>query len=176
MSRNILRTSKPSSNDWYISWVFDKSWLRQEFPGLKPDWCREIRPFSIKKPTSSVNNNRSRRLFMAVYHFSCEQVLCYTFSSQMEMLNLIDKSLNMNSKSLYIESPHIFNMRMLILSWPWALFELRFWIIFNMSAFRNFTTDKRLSIRKWRGGRSLLSLLIKEYCFAKKELKILAFS
>ena len=39
MSRNPLWISKPSSNDWYILWVIDKSWLMQESPGLKPD-CR----------------------------------------------------------------------------------------------------------------------------------------
>ena len=39
MSRNTLRTSKPWSSDWYVSWVIDKSWLMQESPGLKLDWC-----------------------------------------------------------------------------------------------------------------------------------------
>ena len=71
---------------------------------------------------------------------------------------------------------HSFNIRMLMLLWPWALFRLKFWIIFNMSLFANFTIDKSLSVRKWNRGRSLLSFLIKEHCFAKKELKSSAFS
>ena len=65
---------------------------------------------------------------------------------------------------------------MLILSWQWALFGLRFWIIFNMSVFIHFTVDKHLSVRKWSRGGSVLSFLIKEHCFARKELKISAFS
>ena len=45
-----------------------------------------------------------------------------------------------------------------------------------MSLFTNFTIDKRLSVEKWSRGGSLLSFLIKEHCFAKKELKSSAFS
>ena len=85
------------------------------------------------------------------------------------------KSLNM----FYIvhnEFPYIFNIGMLILSCPWALFGLRFWIIFNMSIFTKFTVDKRLLVRKWSRGGSLLSFLIKQHCFAKKELKSSVFS
>ena len=86
------------------------------------------------------------------------------------------QSLNISSKGLHNESPHIFNIRMLILSWLWGLFGLRFWMIFNMSLFINFTVDKRLSVSKWSRVGSLLSFLIKERCFAKNELKSLAFS
>ena len=86
------------------------------------------------------------------------------------------KLLNMNSKGLHNESLHGFNIQMLILSLTWALFGLRLWIIFNISLFTNFTIDKRLSVWKWSRGRHLLSFLIKENCFAKKELKSSAFS
>ena len=82
----------------------------------------------------------------------------------------------MSSKGLLNESPHSFNIRMLILSWTWALCGLRFWIIFNMSLFTNFTSDKCLLVRKWSRGGSFLLFLIKEHCFAKKELKSSAFS
>ena len=78
------------------------------------------------------------------------------------------QSLNMSSKDLHINFPHIFNTRMLILSWPRVLFELRFWIIFNMSVFTNFTVDKHFSVRKWSRGEFTVTL-IKEHCFAKKE-------
>ena len=37
MSRNTSRTSKPLSNDWKISCGIDKSWFKEESPGLKPD-------------------------------------------------------------------------------------------------------------------------------------------
>ena len=84
--------------------------------------------------------------------------------------------LNLNSKDLHIELPHILNIRMLILSSSWALFGLRFWIIFNMSVFTNFTINKRLSVRKGSRGGSLLSFFIKEHFFAEKEIKSSAFS
>ena len=85
------------------------------------------------------------------------------------------QSLNMSSKGLHSESPHSFNIRMLILSWPWALFGFRLRIIFDMSLFTSFSIDKRWSVRKWSREGSLLSFLIKEHCFAKKELKSSAF-
>ena len=53
---------------------------------------------------------------------------------------------------------------------------VRFWIIFNVSVFTNFTVDKQFSVWKWSRGRSLLSFLIIEQCFAKKELKSSGFS
>ena len=59
ISRNTLRTTKPSSNDWYIWRVIDRSWLMQS-PGLKLDGCWEIRSFSIKNTDISLNINRSR--------------------------------------------------------------------------------------------------------------------
>ena len=71
---------------------------------------------------------------------------------------------------------HIFSTSLLILSSPWALFGLRFWMIFNISLLTNFTINKRLSVRKWSQGGSLLPFLIKEHCFEKKELKSSAFS
>ena len=86
------------------------------------------------------------------------------------------QSLNMSSKDLCNEFPHICNIWMLTLSGPWALFGLRLWIIFNISVFTSFTVDKRLSVRKWSRRGNLLSFLIMEYCFAKNELKSLAFS
>ena len=42
ISRNTLLTSRPSSKDFSISCVIDKSWLIQESPGLKPDWFGDI--------------------------------------------------------------------------------------------------------------------------------------
>ena len=83
--------------------------------------------------------------------------------------------LNMSSKVLLNEFLHILNIWMRILSWSCALFGLRFWIIFNISVFTNFTNDTHLSVRRVRRRRSLLSFFIKENCFAKMELKCLAF-
>ena len=44
-----------------------------------------------------------------------------------------------------------------------------------MSVFKNATVDKRLSVSKRSRGGSILSFLIKEHYFGKKELKISAF-
>ena len=82
----------------------------------------------------------------------------------------------MTSKGLHNDFSHIFNIQILILLWPWALIELRFWIIFDMPVFISFTIGDRLSVREWSRGTNLLSLWIKEYCLAKKEIKSLAFT
>ena len=37
MSSKTLQTSRPPSNDFYISRVIDSSWFIQESPGLKPE-------------------------------------------------------------------------------------------------------------------------------------------
>ena len=49
-----------SSRDLYISWVIDKRWLIQEFPGLKPDWFKEMKLFLIRNLNISLNINLSR--------------------------------------------------------------------------------------------------------------------
>ena len=56
MKKNPL-TSQPSSNDLYISWVIDKSWLMQESSGLKPDWFWDIKSFSMRKENFLLYNN-----------------------------------------------------------------------------------------------------------------------
>ena len=38
VSKKALLTLNSSSKDKEISWVFDRSWLIREAPGLKPDW------------------------------------------------------------------------------------------------------------------------------------------
>ena len=62
ISRNTLRTSKPTLNDWWISWVIHKGWLMQESLDLKPDLCWDIRSFSIKNSNILLNINRSKIL------------------------------------------------------------------------------------------------------------------
>ena len=50
------------------------------------------------------------------------------------------------SSCTQIESPHIFSMRILKSSCPYALFESRYWIIFLISLAENVTVDRRLSV------------------------------
>ena len=75
-----------------------------------------------------------------------------------------------------IESPHIFNMQILLLSCQWALFEWRFWTIFQIALAQNVAVDKRLSVIKLTpAGRELL-LGIGKHCLEKKKLKSSFFS
>ena len=90
----------------------------QESPGLKQDWSWDIRSFSVK------NRNISFFLWTGTI---------LPFLQSDGNISFARKLLKMSSKGLYNEFPHIFNIRMLILSWPWALLGLRFWIIFDMS-------------------------------------------
>ena len=112
----------------------------QESPGLNPDWCWEFRSFSIKNPKISLNINHSRILLHigskdivgsclnAVYHFLVTGIMLPFFYICQTIVK-------------YNEPLHIFNIRMLIFSWAWALFGLGFWIIFNMSVFTDFTVN-----------------------------------
>ena len=50
------------------------------------------------------------------------------------------------SNDTQIESPQIFSMCILMLSWPWALFEVRLWMVFPISLAVNVTVDSRLSV------------------------------
>ena len=38
ISKKTFLTSSPSSNGLCISWVIARDWVKQESPGLNPDW------------------------------------------------------------------------------------------------------------------------------------------
>ena len=128
MSRNTPRTSYPSSNDAYISWVIDKSWLMQEPPGLKPDWFVEIRWFVMRKLNISLYNIHSN----ISQHIDRNEIGRYIASVCLSFFYELDQHLlfsiqverssfpNMIWKYLHIDGPSIFNIQMLILSWPCA--------------------------------------------------------
>ena len=102
MTRNAPRTSHPSSNDLYIPWVVDKSWLIQESPGYKPDWFVEIRSFVVKKSDISLYNRHSnifphsgKSEIGDCSSFFCElehHLLCSIPVEKSHFLNLIWKS------------------------------------------------------------------------------------
>ena len=54
--------------------------------------------------------------------------------------------LNISSKVFKIESPQVFNMRILILAKSWALFGLRFLVIFVISSLVNEIVERRLFV------------------------------
>ena len=79
--------------------------------------------------------------------------------------------LNINYKGFKIESPQIFNMRILIMSKPWALFGLKFLMIFAISLV-NEIAERRLFVILKESVGSLLVFSTSVHCLAKKSLKI----
>ena len=77
---------------------------------------------------------------------------------------------------MQIESPQIFSMRMLIISWPWALLGSKHLIIFPMSLSVKEMLDRDLSVKLSQLVGSTLVFVINEHWLAKKELKSSAFS
>ena len=84
--------------------------------------------------------------------------------------------LNIITRGLQMVLPHIFNIRKLILSCPWALLWSIPWIIFPISSAENVTEDNRLLVWKLRLVGSLLWLAKREHCLEKKQLKSSPFS
>ena len=83
-----------------------------------------------------------------------------------------------NLKRLQMDFLHNLSIRILIISLPWALFELSWLIMFLISIpyqevnIREwFVCDQK---KEWRLG-NVLPLSINEHCFAEKELTILLF-
>ena len=109
-----------------------------------------------------------------VYHLSYERGLhwCFHFNGKESVSMHWPK---ISCRSLQIDLPHIFIMRILIFSLPWALFGSNFSIIFSVSLLEKFKVFKCFSVVQWWLIGSSLLLLIKEHCFAKKELKSSAF-
>ena len=67
-----------------------------------------------------------------------------------------------------------FIIRILMLSWPLALFGSSFWINFIISSFEKLNEDRR-SIKYWTFKGSVLLLFIKVHWLAKWELKSSSF-
>ena len=129
-------------------------WLMQEInPGLKPDWLAEIKPLSTKKP-----NIRYIWVFQKLYHklevkalddsffkVCLLPFLCIgrtsAFLNSHGYIPLSMQWLKMSLNDLQMEVLHIFIMRMLILSWPCALFRSSFAIILCMSSLVILTED-----------------------------------
>ena len=73
--------------------------------------------------------------------------------------------LNISSKGFKIELPQIFNLRILIMSKPWALFGLRFLMIFAISSLVNEIVERRLFVLLKE---SIGSLLVFSTLFSKE--------
>ena len=83
--------------------------------------------------------------------------------------------LKMNSRSLLIKSPQSFIIRMLVISWPWALFESRFLIIWRMSFLEKWQLANEFSVSKVNCDGNTFLLGTREHCSAKTGLKISLF-
>ena len=84
--------------------------------------------------------------------------------------------LKINSRGLQMVLPHILSIRILMLSWPWALFGLRLTIIFSILLVVKLIVRNLLSVTYLRFVGSLLQFFNKEHWLEKKELKSSAFS
>ena len=76
-----------------------------------------------------------------------------------------------NWSSFYIELPHISIIRILIISWPWALFGSNFWITFAMSFQLKLMEEITFSLILNKNKESTLELFIGEHWLAKTLLK-----
>ena len=68
------------------------------------------------------------------------------------------------------------SIRILILSWPWALFGSNFRITFKISFSENQTVLKHVFVCGKSWGRIWLSFFKTEHCLEKRELKISLFT
>ena len=90
----------------------------------------------------------------------------------MENFPLSMQDLNVNSKGFKIESPQVFNMQILIMSKPWALFGIRLLMIFAISSLVNERVERRLFVLLKESVGVLLVFSTSVHCLAKKLLKI----
>ena len=86
------------------------------------------------------------------------------------------QALKISPDDLFIESPQIFNMRILIMSQSWALLGSKLLIILPISLSVNVMFDKDLSVKSSKSVGSTLLFRINEHWLAKKEWNNSAFS
>ena len=89
---------------------------------------------------------------------------------------MVRACLKVNYRGLQIVLPHILSIRILTLSWPWALFGLRLRIIFSILSVMKLIVRNLLTVTYLRFVGSLLQSFNKEHSLEKKELKSYAFS
>ena len=79
----------------------------------------------------------------------------------------VKQILKITSRGLQIDTMQIFNMCILILSWPWDLFESRFFIILAISSVVKTILGNDASVQYKILSRTALLLFITEHCCAK---------
>ena len=137
MSKKTILTFNPLSKDIELSWVIDSSWLVQELPGRKRNWFLEMSllvqkqlNLSLKISLSNIyHKSEVKKLADNFQYFVCHFLwmgTIFPFFHSEGNIPVIRPCLKIISSGTQIESPHILSMRILMLSWPWALFESRF--------------------------------------------------
>ena len=186
MSKYTNQTSWSYSKDYYIWCIIDRSCYVKESPGLKPNWLGDIKLYSVKNWNMLSYNNISNILS----EIGSKEIGWHFYGFWLWLLFFQIKELHWHSErnflfskhdrkiipsGLQIDSSKIFNIWILIISGPWALFQLRFLIIFKISYVENSTDESDLHVFLVRNEESLLLLLTRENCFVKKSLKSSAF-
>ena len=110
---------------------------------------------------------------LITFFMNCNNISFFPFQGNLPVRKQVSKVM---FRGLQIESPHIFNIRILISSWPWALFGSRLLIIRRMSSFAKWQVDNVLSVRNGNSEGKTLPFEIGEHWSAKNELKISLFS
>ena len=143
----------------------------QESPGLKPDWLEEINSLSVKNSNIYLATNRQQQIRTMVF-FSCLAFFIWA-EAALAFFPLSMHDSNISSQGFRIDSPQIFNIQILIISWTWASFGLRFFdfcnVIFSKRDCRKtvFCSFKRIS-RKF-------SIVDGSALFSKEIVKDLSF-
>ena len=156
----------------------------QESPGLNPDFEISSR-FQWKKKTCcciATFQKFSHILKEVKLVYSSLLIACRFFMNRNNngfFSNFEEKSHALSKlwspKDLLIELPQIFNMRILIMSWPWALLGSKLLIILPTSLSVNMF-EKDLSLKSSKSVGSTLLFCTDEHWLAKEELNNSAFS
>ena len=107
------------------------------------------------------------------YHLSCKQELNCLSSILVEMSQ--KHSWKIHSSALQTVSPQVFNMQILMWSWPCTLLGSKFCIILAVSSSENLIVFRRFSAEYINQLGRLLLLPINEHCLAKNILKSSTF-
>ena len=99
----------------------------------------------------------------------------FPFFQSSRNISHINQFLNILKRGSIIASPEIFNMQILIISWPGALLGSRLQMILLISSSVSLLSAKYWSIIGSVDEAKTLLFSITEYCFAKRELKISPF-
>ena len=136
----------------------DRSCLRHESSGLKPDWLGDIKLFSVMNSYMLLYNilsnifpaTGSKDIGRQFYKFCISLSVCagttLVFFHSVGNFSFSRHDQKINSIGLQIEASQIFIIRILITSWPCALFGSRCLIIFTMSSLVKWIVDNNLYV------------------------------